>query len=109
MAEHVRRVRRRRRVKRVRSGTLRFTPVRQAICAVARALGFGFGWILRTYGPQAYRGWRESSLLKNATALLVKEDYDGASRAAREVLQLRHDSLPAFRILAEASEKQNKP
>ena len=32
MAEHVRRVRRRRRVKRVRSGRLQFTPVRLAIC-----------------------------------------------------------------------------
>jgi len=80
-----------------------------AICAVALVFGFGFGWTLLTYGPQAYRGWRESSLLKNATALLAKEDYDGATRAAREVLQLHHDSLPAFRILAEASEKQNRP
>ena len=42
-------------------------------------------------------------------ALLAKEDYDGATRAAREVLQLHHDSLPAFHILAEASEKQNRP
>jgi len=109
MAEHVRRVRRRRRVKRVRSGQLRFTPARLAICGLALLLGFGFGWTLLTYGPQAYRGWRESNLLKNATALLAKEDYDGAARAAREVLQLHHDSLPAFRILAEASEKQNRP
>src|SRR5438477_1210991 len=109
MAEHVRRVRRRRRVKRVRSGQLKFTPARLAICAVALVLGFGFGWTLLTYGPQAYRGWRESNLLKNATALLAKEDYDGATRAAREVLQLHHDSLPTFRILADASEKQNRP
>lgn len=109
MAEHVRRVRRRRRVKRVRSGQLRFTPARLAICALALLLGFGFGWTLLTYGPQAYRGWRESNLLTNATALLAKADYDGAARAAREVLQLHHDSLPAFRILAEASEKQNRP
>ena len=62
-----------------------------------------------TYGPQAYRGWRESSLLKNAVALLAKEDFDGATRAAREVLQIHHDSLAAFRVLAEASEKQNRP
>src|SRR5205807_899063 len=55
------------------------------------------------------RSWRESSRLKNAAALLAKEDFDGTSRAAREVLQLRHDSLPAFYILAEASEKQNRP
>ncbi|MFN2541372.1 MAG: tetratricopeptide repeat protein [Chthoniobacterales bacterium] len=109
MAEHVRRVRRRRRVKRVRSGQLKFTPGRLAICAVSLFLGFGFGWSLLTYGPKAYRGWRESNLLKSAAAMMAKDDFDGATRAAREVLQLHHDSLPAFRILAEASEKQNRP
>ncbi|MEY2502768.1 MAG: hypothetical protein QOI07_3102 [Verrucomicrobiota bacterium] len=109
MAEHVRHVRRRRRVKRVRSGHLKFTPARLAICAVSLIAGFGVGWVLLTYGPQAYRGWRESNLLKNASAMLAKEDFDGATRAAREVLQLHHDSLPAFHILAEASEKQNRP
>jgi predicted Zn-dependent protease len=109
MAEHVRRVRRRRRVKRVRSGPLKFTPVRLAICAASLFLGFGFGWMLLTSGPKAYRSWRESSLLKSATALMAKEDYDGATRAAREALQLHHDSLPAFYVMAEASEKQNRP
>jgi hypothetical protein len=111
MAEHVRRVRRRRRVSRFRSGQfkLKFTPARLAICAAALLLGFGFGWTLLTYGPQVYRGWRESSLLKSAAAMMAKEDFDGATRAAREVLELHHDSLPAFHILAEASEKQNRP
>src|SRR4051794_37055672 len=109
MAEQVRRVRRRRRVKRVRTGRLRFTATRLAICAAFLLLGFGFGWMLLTTGPQAYRHWRESSLLKTAAALMAKEDFDGASKAAREVLQLHHDSLAAFHILAEASEKQNRP
>ena len=109
MAEHVKRVRRRRRAKRVRSGRLQFTPVRMAICGASLLLGFLLGWVLLAYGPQAYRGWRESSLLKQASTLLAKEDFDGATRAAREVLQLHHDSLPAFRIMAEASEKQNRP
>lgn len=109
MAEQVRHVRRRRRVKRVRSGRLKFTPVRLAICFGSLLLGFGFGWLLLTSGPQAYRSWRESSLLKNAIALMAKEDFEGATRAAREVLQLHRDSLAAFHILAEASEKQNRP
>src|SRR6266404_207897 len=109
MAEHVRRVRRRRRVKRARTGPLRFTPARLAICGASLVLGFLFGWVLLTYGPKAYRGWRESSLLKQASALLAKEDFDGATHAAREVLHLHHDSLPAFHIMAEASEKQNRP
>jgi thioredoxin-like negative regulator of GroEL len=109
MAEQVRRIRRRRRVKRARSGRLRFTPARLAICAAFLFLGFGFGWFLLTTGPQAYRHWRESSLLKKAGALMAKEDFDGAAKAAREVLQLHQDSLAAFHILAEASEKQNRP
>src|SRR5256714_5692887 len=65
--------------------------------------------MLLTSGPKAYRGWRESSLLKSAAALMAREDFDGASRAAREVLKIHHDSLAAFHILAEASEKQNRP
>lgn len=109
MAEHVKRVRRRRRARRVRNGRLQFTPVRMAICGASLLLGFLLGWVLLAYGPQAYRGWRESSLLKQASTLLAKEDFDGATRAAREILQLHHDSLPAFRIMAEASEKQNRP
>ena len=109
MAEHVRRVRRKRRVKKVRSGTLIFTPIRIAICAAALLLGFGFGFGLLTYGPEAYRDWRESRLLKRASDMLATEDFDGATRAAREILQLHHDSLAAFRVLAEASEKQNRP
>lgn len=109
MADQVRRVRRRRRVKRARSGQLRFTPARLAICGAFLLLGFGFGWVLLTSGPKAYRGWRESNLLKNATAMMAKEDFDGAMRAAREVLQLHPDSVVAFHILADASEKQNRP
>ena len=109
MAEHVKRVRRKRRTKRIRSGHLKFTPARLAICALSLFLGFGFGWTVLTYGPQAYHSWRESTLLKNAAAMMAKEDFDGATRAAREVLQIHRDSVPAFQILAEASEKQNRP
>lgn len=109
MAEHVRRVRRKRRVKRARGGHPTFTPARLAICAVSLFLGFAFGFALLTYGPQAYTGWREARLMKSATELLAKEDFEGATRAAREVLQLHHDSLAAFHVLAEASEKQHRP
>ena len=109
MAEHVRRVRRKRRVKRARSGHLTFTPARVAICAASLALGFSFGFALLTYGPQAYSGWRETRLTKRAKELLAKEDFDGATRAAREVLHLHQNSLVAFHVLAEASEKQNRP
>jgi hypothetical protein len=109
MAEHVRRVRRKRRVKRARGGHLTFTPARITVCAVSLVLGFGFGFALLTYGPQAYSGWREARLMKQATELLAREDFDGATRAAREVLRLHHNSLAAFHVLAEASEKQHRP
>lgn len=109
MAEHVRRVRRRRRVKRVRSGRTQFTPARLAICAASLAVGFLVGWVLLTSGPEAYRGWKESRLLKHALNLMAKEDYDGATSAAREILQIERDSLAAYHILADASEKQNRP
>src|SRR3954464_9199621 len=109
MAEHVRRVRRRQRVKRARTGYLVFTPARIAICAVFLIAGFAFGYALLTYGPQAYGRWKEARLLREASTLLAKDDFDGATRTARAVLQLHHDSLPAFHILAEASEKQNRP
>ena len=109
MTEHVRRSRRKRRVKRTRSGRLTFTPARIAICAAALLAGFAFGFALLTYGPHAYRNWRESNSLKRASALLAKEDFDGATRAAREALALHRDSLPALYVLAEASEKQNRP
>ena len=109
MAEHVRRVRRKRRVKRARGGHLTFTPARIAICAASLVLGFSFGFALLTYGPQAYNGWREGRLMKRATELLAKEDFEGATRAAREVLHLHPNSLAAFHVLAEASEKQHRP
>ncbi|HJT46037.1 MAG TPA: tetratricopeptide repeat protein, partial [Chthoniobacterales bacterium] len=43
----------------------------------------------------------------NASALLQNKDYLGASRVARDVLVLNRDSVPAFYILADATEKQN--
>ena len=109
MTEHVRRTRRKRRVKRARSGRLTFTPARITICAGALLAGFGVGFTLLTYGPHAYRNWREANSLKRASALLAKEDFDGATHAAREALALHRDSVAALYVLAEASEKQNRP
>jgi hypothetical protein len=85
------------------------TPTRIAICAGALLLGFGVGLFLLTYGPRAYSGWRETRLLKRASLMLEKQNFDGAMREARDVLQRHPDSVAAFYILAEASEKQNLP
>jgi predicted Zn-dependent protease len=71
-------------------------------------LGFALGLFFLVYGPETYHGWREQRLLKRASALLAQGDFEGANLAAREVVQKRPDSLTAFHILAEASEKQNR-
>jgi thioredoxin-like negative regulator of GroEL len=109
MSQHVRRVRRKRRTKSLRGGSTVLTPTRIAICAGALLLGFGLGLFLLTYGPRAYSGWRETHLLKRASLMLEKQNFDGAMREARNVLQRHPDSVAAFYILAEASEKQNRP
>lgn len=72
-------------------------------------LGFAVGLFLLTYGPETYGGWRETRLLKQASAMLARQDFDGAASVAREIVQRRPDSLAAFYILAEASEKQSRP
>jgi thioredoxin-like negative regulator of GroEL len=107
MAKHVRRSRRRRRPK--LPGSAVFTPARAAICGGALAAGLAIGLLLLTHGPEAYGGWREKRLLKRASAMLAQQDFDGAVRLARDIVQIRPDSLSAFYILAEASEKQNLP
>ncbi|HYR23260.1 MAG TPA: tetratricopeptide repeat protein [Chthoniobacterales bacterium] len=74
-----------------------------AAAAVAVLLIVVFG----TYGSKAYTAWRESRLLKRATSTLEKKDFVTANRLARQVLERERDSLPAFYILAEATEKQS--
>ena len=85
------------------------TPFRVAICSAALLVGFAAGFFLLTYGPRVYSGWRESRLLREATGFLDQNNLDAATLAARRVLKIRPDSLSAFYILAEASEKQNRP
>jgi len=109
MSHHVHRVRRRRRAKPARTGINVLTPAMIAIGAGALLLGFALGLFLLTYGPRAYSSWRETRLLRNASTMLAQDNFDGAERAAREVLKRNPDSVPAFYILAEASEKQNRP
>ncbi len=107
MAKHVRRIQRNRRLK--SPGSAVFAPAKATIWGGALVLGFALGLFLFIYGPEAYRGWRETRLLKRASAMLTQQDFDGATRAANEIVQSRPDSLSALYILAEASEKQNQP
>jgi hypothetical protein len=70
-------------------------------------LGFAFGIFVFTYGREGYNRWRESRLLKQAHEMLRRGDLDGADHAARHALEIHLDSLPAYHVLAEITEKKN--
>lgn len=84
-----------------------FPPLRVAAYVAGAAVALLLIIALGTYGSKLYSGWRESRLLKRASAKLEEADYVGANQLAREVLEVHRDSLPAFLILADATEKQN--
>lgn len=113
MPEKIRRVRRKRRsrslpgVETFSSLRLHLPPVRAALYVAAAAAVLLLIIVFGTYGSKLYGGWRESRLLKRANAMLDQKDFATANRLARRVLEHHRDSLPAFYILAEASEKQN--
>lgn len=114
MAVKVVHVRRKRRARRSLPGleTLslfrhQLTPIRLAVSAVALVLVIVLVVFVFTYGAKAYRGWRETRLLKHAGQMLRQNNYNSAVNEAREVLDLHHDSLAAYQILAEATEKEN--
>src|SRR5438094_133026 len=113
MPEKIRRVRRRRRsrslpgIEALPSFRLHLPPVRVALYVAAAAAIALLIIVFGTYGSKLYLGWHESRLLKRAGAMLEKNDFVTANRLARQVLARDGDSLPAFYILAEATEKQN--
>ena len=111
MAEKIRRVRRRGKVRLFSNlgpfWQRQLWPARLALVIGASALAVALGIISLNYGSKLYRGWHETRLLHGAAAMLQEEKFTQATQNAREVLQLHPDSLPAFQILAEAAEKQN--
>src|ERR1051325_10297962 len=107
MATHTRRIRRKRRFK--PPGSVRLSPARLAASAGALVLGLVVGLFLLSYGPETYSNWSEARLVRRASAMLAGQDFDGAVRTAQEIVQRHPNSAAAFQILAEASEKQNRP
>src|SRR5256885_9606194 len=113
MPENIRRVRRKIRsqplpgVESFSSLRLHLPPVRAALYVAAAAAVLLLIIVFGTYGSKLYSSWHESRLLKRASAVLEKKDFITANRLARHVLEHHRDSLPAFYILAEATEKQN--
>ncbi|CAN5492306.1 hypothetical protein BH18VER1_BH18VER1_04140 [soil metagenome] len=109
MTTRVKRVRRKRRAHSTPSGWKQLFTIRGGIFLLSAAIGFSIGFLVLNSAPRAYTTWRESQLQKRAAELLQKQDLDGATQAAEEMLRLRPQSLAAFQILADASEKQNRP
>src|SRR5947209_6760544 len=113
MPEKIRRVRRRRRShslagpKSFLSLQLYSPPLRVLIYVIGAAAALALITVFGTYGSKFYMGWRETRLLKRASAMLENKDFAGADRMARQVLRVHQDSIPAFYILADATEKQN--
>src|SRR6267378_3355065 len=113
MPEKIRRVRRKRRsrslpgVESLSDFRPQLSPGRIALYLAAAALALLLIVVIGTYGSKLYSGWSESRLLNRASAALEKNDFVAADRLARRVLERQVDSLPAFQILAEATEKQN--
>ena len=114
MAEKVKRVRRKRRIREFPSSggvhifRHRWSPEQLLVLIAGIVLGIVLAIILFTYGSKVYNGWRETRLLKRASAMLQQQDFIGATRSAQKALDLHPDSLPAFYILAEATEKENR-
>jgi predicted Zn-dependent protease len=100
-----------RRVQRKRHGRRPIPALkgRVAIYGGAFIVAFALGFLCLTYGPHAYNSWRESHLLKRASAQLEQQQFDKAALTAQKILSFHGDSLPAFQILADAREKQNRP
>ena len=114
MVEKVRRVRRKRRVRSlpgVESFQIfrhRVSPERLAVLIACVAVGIVLATVCFTYGSRFYSNWQENRLLRHAQVLLQQGDYNGAEAEAHAALQFHPDSLPAFYVLAEATEAQNR-
>ena len=106
MARSVKRIRR----KRVKSSRPPRTHLRHHRTLVFAAILAGLVILvfLIVYAPAAYNSWRGARWLKRANEMLRQEKFAEANHAAHEVLRIKGDSLPAFTILAETTEKQNQ-
>jgi predicted Zn-dependent protease len=100
--------RRRRRVKSLRSHGNRFRPARIGILVLGIAAGFALALFVLAAGPKLLNSSRASRALKDAEENLKHGQFQAASEAAHRALEINYDSLPAFRVLAEATEKQNR-
>ena len=83
-------------------------PVRGGLIVLAVIAGFALGLLVLSIGPKFVNAWRESRLLRQAETNLKQGTFNAANDTARQALQIDRDSLAAYQILAEATEKQNR-
>src|SRR5881398_1408203 len=83
-------------------------PVRGGLIVLAVIAGFALGLLVLSIGPKFVSAWRESRLLRQAETSLKQGNFNAANDAARQALQIDRDSLAAYQILAEATEKQSR-
>lgn len=100
--------RRRRRVKSARAQQRRFPWRRSVMIGCAVAAGFALGLLALTFVPKIFDEWRESGAVKRARAEFQADHFNNAIDAAQEALKFDRDSLPAFQVLADATEKLNR-
>src|SRR2546429_8836476 len=82
-------------------------PARLAFLIAASALAIFLATIFFWYGSSAYSDWHERRLLHRAASMLQQEKFEQAAVTARAIVRLHRESLPAFYILAEATENKN--
>src|SRR5438034_3456330 len=82
-------------------------PTRLALLVAAFVVAILLGVAFLSHSSKLYRDWHQNRLLRLAASMLQEEKFNEAAETAREVVRLDPDSLPAYYILAEASEKQN--
>src|SRR5436853_6257774 len=83
-------------------------PVRGGMIGLAVIAGLALGLLVLSISPKFVNAWRESRLLRQAGTNLNQGNFNAANDAARQALQIDRDSLAAYQILAEATEKQNR-
>lgn len=111
MPEKIKRVRRRRKIKSfadLGDFSQKFAPRQLALLIGGVVVAAALVFIALNYGAKTYHDWRESQLIKRAGEMLKQDQFDGATRLAQQALDLNRDSVPAYQILAEATENQNK-
>jgi Tfp pilus assembly protein PilF len=89
-------------------GHARSPSFRLSLIVLAVIAGFAFGLLVLSVGPKLVSKWKESHWLKQAETALKQGNLNAADDAAKQALQINHDSLSACEILAEATEKQNR-